>query len=87
MVLSLQDGVDLRQPHDQLLLLLLPAEQRRHLLLQVAHDVGVHLREGEESRGEAKKLKHNNRIQEYEKMNRCQLLKYGAPTKKLSRIS
>lgn len=54
MVLSLQDGVDLRQPHDQLLLLLLPAEQRRHLLLQVAHDVGVHLREGEESRGEAK---------------------------------
>lgn len=42
-VLSLQDGVDLRQPHDQLLLLLLPSKQRRHLLLQVADDVGVHL--------------------------------------------
>ena len=42
-MLPLQDGVDLRQPHDQLLLLLLPPKKRRHLLLQVADDVSVHL--------------------------------------------
>ena len=42
-VLSLQDGVDLWQAHDKLLLLLLPPKQRGHLLLQVADDVGVYL--------------------------------------------
>lgn len=42
-VLSLQDGVDLGQTHDQLLLLLLSTEKRRHLLLQVTDDVGVDL--------------------------------------------
>lgn len=42
-MLSLQDGVDLWQSHDQLLLLLLPSEESGHLLLQVADDVGVHL--------------------------------------------
>lgn len=42
-MLSLQDAVNLGQTHDQLLLLLLTSKQRRHLLLQIADDVSVHL--------------------------------------------
>lgn len=52
-MLSLQDGVDLWQPHYQLLLLLLPSKEGGHLLLQVADDVSVHLEEG--STGESER--------------------------------
>lgn len=59
-MLPLQDGVDLRQPHDQLLLLLLSPEQRRHLLLQVADDVGVHLGGGKQREALSEKKRNMN---------------------------
>jgi len=65
-VLPLQDAVDLWEPGDKLLLLLLSAKQRRHLLLQVADDVRMHLQEEgegeeEESRGRCRWRKRRRR--------------------------